>query len=150
MKDQIITDEIDLEDKLTEILQTVSGDLLQSVFYERMGRLKWVMEHEREYWKVAQKSWLWPYPSTSKQGFMHCSTANTVYLPNTTAWHPALASRRRSLKTLTSLYVEIFHCWMEYEQRVIIRFLLREDASANADDIRTRLQAQFTDDAYSI
>jgi hypothetical protein len=61
----------------------------------------------------------------------------------------ALASReQRSFKTLASLYVEIFHCWMEYEQRVIIRFHFQEDA--NADDIHRRLQAQFTDDAYSI
>jgi hypothetical protein len=37
---------------------------------------------------------------------------------------------------------------MEYEQRVIIRFLLQEDANAN--DIHTRPQAQFTDGAYSI
>jgi hypothetical protein len=41
---------------------------------------------------------------------------------------------------------------MEYEQRAIIRFLLQEDANANAnvDNIHRRFQAQFTDDAYSI
>jgi hypothetical protein len=55
---------------------------------------------------------------------------------------------QRSLKLPISLYVEIFHCWMEYEQQVIIRLLLREDATA--DDIHRRLQAQFTDNADSI
>jgi hypothetical protein len=34
MKDQIITDESNLEDKLMEIWQNVSGDLLQLLFYE--------------------------------------------------------------------------------------------------------------------
>jgi hypothetical protein len=47
-----------------------------------------------------------------------------------------------------SLYVEIFHSWIEYEQRVVIRFLLQEDA--NMDNIHRRLQAQFTDNGYSI
>jgi hypothetical protein len=55
-----------------------------------------------------------------------------------------------SLTMLTSLYVEIFRCWMEYEQRVSRRFLLQEDANANAADIFRRLQAQVTDEAYSI
>jgi hypothetical protein len=49
---------------------------------------------------------------------------------------------------LTSLFVEISHCWMEYEQRVIIRFLLQEDV--NAEHIHRKLQAQFTDDVYNI
>jgi hypothetical protein len=35
---------------LTEILQTMSGDLLQLVFYEWMGRLEWEMEHDGEYY----------------------------------------------------------------------------------------------------
>jgi hypothetical protein len=62
-----------------------------------------------------------------------------------------LASREQQFLTmLTSLYLDIFHSWMEYEQRVIIRFLPQEDANANADDIHRRLHAQFTDDAYSI
>jgi hypothetical protein len=39
---------------------------------------------------------------------------------------------------------------MEYEQRMIIQFLLQEEANANADDIQRRLEAQLTDDAYSI
>jgi hypothetical protein len=33
MIDQIITGEDDLEDKLTEAWETVSGDLLESMFY---------------------------------------------------------------------------------------------------------------------
>jgi hypothetical protein len=37
---------------------------------------------------------------------------------------------------------------MEFEQRVIIRFLYRE--GANADDIQTPLSAQFDDAAYSV
>jgi transposase len=45
MKDQIITYESDLEDKLTEVWQNMSGYLLRSVFYELMGRLEWIMEH---------------------------------------------------------------------------------------------------------
>jgi hypothetical protein len=34
MRDQIITSEDDLEDKLTEVRDVVSGDLLESVLYE--------------------------------------------------------------------------------------------------------------------
>jgi hypothetical protein len=34
MKDQIITGEDDLQNKLIEVWETVNGDLLQSVFYE--------------------------------------------------------------------------------------------------------------------
>jgi hypothetical protein len=37
---------------------------------------------------------------------------------------------------------------MESEQRVIIPFLL--DENANVDDIHRRFQAQFTDDTYNI
>jgi hypothetical protein len=37
---------------------------------------------------------------------------------------------------------------MKCEQPMILWFLLKENA--NADDIHRRLQAQFTDDAYSI
>jgi hypothetical protein len=48
----------------------------------------------------------------------------------------------------TSLCIQIFHCWNEQKQRAIVPFLLKENA--NADNIRRRLQAQFTDDAYSI
>jgi hypothetical protein len=55
---------------------------------------------------------------------------------------------QRSLKMFIFLQIQIFRCWMESEQRVIIRSLLK--TSANADDIHRRLQAQFTDDAYSI
>jgi hypothetical protein len=39
MKDYIITDESDLEEKLAEIWQNVSRDLLQSVFSEWIGQL---------------------------------------------------------------------------------------------------------------
>jgi hypothetical protein len=34
MKDQLITNEDDLEDNLTEVWETVRGDLFESVFYE--------------------------------------------------------------------------------------------------------------------
>jgi hypothetical protein len=50
MKDQIIMDESDQEDKVTDVWQNVSEDLLQSVFCEWMGRLEWVMEHNGEYY----------------------------------------------------------------------------------------------------
>jgi hypothetical protein len=50
MKDQIIADERDLEDKLTEAWQNLNGDLLQSVFYEWTGRLEWFMEYDGEYY----------------------------------------------------------------------------------------------------
>jgi hypothetical protein len=46
MKDQIITN--DLEGKLTDVWETVSGDFLESVFYELISRLEWVIEHEGE------------------------------------------------------------------------------------------------------
>jgi hypothetical protein len=36
MKVQIITSEEDLEDKLTEVQETVSGDFFESVFDEQM------------------------------------------------------------------------------------------------------------------
>jgi hypothetical protein len=48
MKDQIITEKSDLGDKLTELWQNVSGDFRQLVFYERMARLEWVLEHDGE------------------------------------------------------------------------------------------------------
>jgi hypothetical protein len=37
---------------------------------------------------------------------------------------------------------------MEYEQGVVIQFLLKKNAKA--DDIHRSVQAQFTDDAYNI
>jgi hypothetical protein len=40
MKDQVITDHDDLEDKLTELWGNVSEDLLQSVFHAWMERLE--------------------------------------------------------------------------------------------------------------
>jgi hypothetical protein len=46
MKDQIITSEDDLEDKLTELWETGSADLLETMFYDWMRRLEWVIEHE--------------------------------------------------------------------------------------------------------
>jgi hypothetical protein len=52
------------------------------------------------------------------------------------------------LKTLIFLYLYSFHCWTEYEQPIIIRFLLNENV--HLDDTHRRLQARFTDDARSI
>jgi hypothetical protein len=43
MEDQIITSEDDLQDKLTEVWETVNGDLLELVFYEWMSRAEWVI-----------------------------------------------------------------------------------------------------------
>jgi hypothetical protein len=74
-----------------------------------------------------------------------------MYLPSARAGDPALASReQQSLTVLTTLYLEIFHCWMEYYQRMIIRFLVQEEVNAGTDDIHRRLHAQFTNDSYSI
>jgi hypothetical protein len=50
MKDQVTTDDDNMEDKVTEVWGRVSEDVLQSVFHERMGRLEWVREHEGEYY----------------------------------------------------------------------------------------------------
>jgi hypothetical protein len=50
LKDQPITDESHLEDKLTDIWERVSRDVLQSVFFEWMERLEWVIEHEAGYY----------------------------------------------------------------------------------------------------
>jgi hypothetical protein len=50
MKDQKISSEGDLEDKLTELGESVSGAFLESVFSERKFRSEWVMEHEGEYY----------------------------------------------------------------------------------------------------
>jgi hypothetical protein len=50
MKDQIITNEDDLEDKLREVWAIVSGDLLGSGLYQWMSRLEWIMEHEGKYY----------------------------------------------------------------------------------------------------
>jgi hypothetical protein len=49
MKDQIITSEDDLEKKLTEVCEIVSGGLLESVFREWTSRLEWVIGHKKEY-----------------------------------------------------------------------------------------------------
>jgi hypothetical protein len=40
MKDQIIESEDGLEDKLTDVWETVNGDVLESAFYEWMSRLE--------------------------------------------------------------------------------------------------------------
>jgi hypothetical protein len=49
MKDEITTSEDDLEGQLTEVSETVHGDLLQSVFSEWMSRLECVTERKGEY-----------------------------------------------------------------------------------------------------
>jgi hypothetical protein len=49
-KDQIITSEDNLEDKLIKAWETVGGDLLESVFYLWIPRLEWEIEHEAEYY----------------------------------------------------------------------------------------------------
>jgi hypothetical protein len=41
--------EDDLEDKMTNVWEIMSGDLRKSVFYEWVSRLVWVIEHEGEY-----------------------------------------------------------------------------------------------------
>jgi hypothetical protein len=50
MKIQIITSEEDLEDKLTEVRETVNGDLFESVFDEQTSRLGRVIKHKGEYY----------------------------------------------------------------------------------------------------
>jgi histone-lysine N-methyltransferase SETMAR len=50
MKDQVVEDEDDLEDKLTEVWEHVTEDVLQSVFYEWIARLEWVIAHGGEYY----------------------------------------------------------------------------------------------------
>jgi hypothetical protein len=50
MKDQVVEDEDDLEDKLTEVWEHVTEDVLQSVFSEWIARLEWVIAHEGEYY----------------------------------------------------------------------------------------------------
>jgi hypothetical protein len=50
MKDQIITNEDDLKNKLTKVLEIAIGDLLELVFYERMSRLEWGTEYKGEYY----------------------------------------------------------------------------------------------------
>jgi hypothetical protein len=40
MEDQIIPSQDDLEDKLTEVWENVSGDLLESLSHEWMSRLE--------------------------------------------------------------------------------------------------------------
>jgi hypothetical protein len=46
LKEQLIMDESDLEDKLTVIWEHMSRDVLQSVFFEWMERLEWTVKHE--------------------------------------------------------------------------------------------------------
>jgi hypothetical protein len=48
-RDQIVTDENDLEHKLTEVWENRSGDPFQSLFDEWLPRLAWMREHEKEY-----------------------------------------------------------------------------------------------------
>jgi hypothetical protein len=50
LKDQLIMDKSDLEDKLTDIWECVSRDVLQSIFFEWLERLEWVLEHEGDYY----------------------------------------------------------------------------------------------------
>jgi hypothetical protein len=50
MKDPVIMDDDNLEDKLTEVWGSVSEDILQSVFHKWMERLEWIREHEGEYY----------------------------------------------------------------------------------------------------
>jgi hypothetical protein len=50
LKDQLITNESDLEGKLTHIWEHASRDLLQSVLFEWMERLEWVIEHAGAYY----------------------------------------------------------------------------------------------------
>jgi hypothetical protein len=59
-----------------------------------------------------------------------------------------LAARAAIFRMLTSLDVWIFHCWMEYEQRMIVRFLLRDNT--NAYNNFKGLQGQFIGDGQSI
>jgi hypothetical protein len=72
-----------------------------------------------------------------------------MYLPSTRAGKPGSRFERAAiLKMLTALCFWTLPCWMECEQRVIIRFFLKENG--NADEIHRRLQAQFTDGADGI
>jgi hypothetical protein len=48
-KEQLITDRSDLEDKLTDIWEHISRNVLQSVFFKWIERLECVIEHERDY-----------------------------------------------------------------------------------------------------
>jgi hypothetical protein len=48
MYDQRITSEDELENTLTEVWETVSGDILESVFHNSMCKLEWVTEHDGE------------------------------------------------------------------------------------------------------
>jgi hypothetical protein len=50
MRDQIITSEDNLEDKLTEVWETFSEDIIESLFDEWMLRLERVIEPEGEYY----------------------------------------------------------------------------------------------------
>jgi hypothetical protein len=50
LKDQLVTDESHLEDKLTNIWEHVSRSVLESAFLEWMERLEWVIEHEGDYY----------------------------------------------------------------------------------------------------
>jgi hypothetical protein len=48
VNDQIIMSQDNLEGKLTEIRENISGWLLELVFHEWMARLEWAIEHEGE------------------------------------------------------------------------------------------------------
>jgi hypothetical protein len=50
MRDQIITSEDNLEDKLTKVWETFREDIIESLFDEWMSRLESVIEPEREYY----------------------------------------------------------------------------------------------------
>jgi hypothetical protein len=50
LKERLITDKSDLENKLTGIWEHVSQDVLQSDFFEWIERLKWVIGHEGDYY----------------------------------------------------------------------------------------------------
>jgi hypothetical protein len=49
-KNQLITDDSDLENKLRDIWERVSRGVLQSTFFEWTERLEWVIEYEGEYY----------------------------------------------------------------------------------------------------
>jgi hypothetical protein len=49
LKDQLITNQSNLEDKRTDIWESVSRESLQSVFFEWTERLEWVIEYAGDY-----------------------------------------------------------------------------------------------------
>jgi hypothetical protein len=48
MKGQIIMNDDDLQDGLTEFRETNSGNLFESGFYEWISKLEWITEHQGE------------------------------------------------------------------------------------------------------